>query len=147
MSLRKTLKNLGRVRCVDCGMLSFHIDTNDYREIYMSQRGEMREHDILFRPQDHEGVLACYQDVYDVRASVGTPGDSYAWVGLPALTRLRRCRKFIRHVQGRLPSDLVIERRIGRERLRTTVTMVAAIVAALAATVGVGLAHFSNNAN
>ena len=123
-------------KCIDCGMFAFYRNTNDYREVYGWQRNNIQKEDFVV----HEGDMvqfACYLNVYDVQASVGfygPPGLSHGqknmWGSMPSLTQRRRCGKFIEYVPGRLPSDLVEEKRQKwNSRMRKATLLLVALTA------------------
>ena len=119
-------------------MLSFHRNTNDYREVYRPQRVQTLAEGIMRLDSDDYVALACYRNVDDLEAKVERTHStrSQFWTDLGVITQDRRCSKFIEYLPGRLPSDFVKNQRLRWDwRIR-----VATLAAVAAAAVWTGLA-------
>lgn len=122
-----------KVKCVDCGMLSFHRNTNDYREVYRPQRVQALAEGIMCLDLDDDVTLACYRNVDDLEAKVERTYTTRPqfWTDLGVITQERRCRKFIEYLPGRLPSHLVENQRIKLNWRIRIATLAATIVIAV----------------
>ena len=135
-----------KVKCIDCGMFVLHRDTNDYSEMYSWVRRKMETDGYLAHRE--EGMPVCYLNVYDMPESIGESHllseRQVAWFEVAPITTLRRCRKFMPHLPGRMPWDLLKTKHLaGHGRVQRTI-MIAVLTTALATAILAGLAIYAS---
>ncbi len=124
-------------------MFVLHRGTNEYREIRQVQRDMIRNHGRLNVPSlpkvgDHVATPACYLSKIELirlphrdRSSDDLRHVIRTWGGITMIAEKRRCSGFIKYLAGRLPVDLIRERRETRDRWIRSLTLVAVMLTAV----------------